>query len=224
MRRVAKKVVELVRENGLLRLPRIIAYGLTEVFYERRLGIRTLDYLDRDELGLSNAKKSFYAPTPYREFRRAMGFLSIREGVDVFLDYGSGMGRVVTMAAMHPFRRVIGVEISERLNRIAEENIRRVRKKLKCKDIELITIDATQFEVPPDVTVIYLYNPFRGVHLQRVFENIQCSLQRSPRELSLVFKNPIYFEELADRFPWLVPCHEFLCLTRHRCVIYKSKL
>jgi tRNA G46 methylase TrmB len=56
---------------------------------------------------------------------------------DVFVDVGSGMGRVVLQAARYSFRKVIGVEISETLHGIAWENIDRNRQRLRCGDIEL---------------------------------------------------------------------------------------
>jgi tRNA G46 methylase TrmB len=88
-----------------------------------------------------------YAPTDYRSFHRVMRYIGIRER-DVFLDYGSGLGRVLLMAAQYPFRRVLGVELSARLNEPARQNVACWRGKLRCRNIELIQADATVF-VPP---------------------------------------------------------------------------
>ena len=37
---------------------------------------------------------------------------------------------------------------------MARENIDRMRAKLRCKNVELVTIDATQWEIPDDLTHI----------------------------------------------------------------------
>src|SRR5215218_10190886 len=46
---------------------------------------------------------------------------------DVFVDLGCGKGRVLYMAARRPFKRVIGIEWSERFSRIARVNLDRNR-------------------------------------------------------------------------------------------------
>jgi predicted RNA methylase len=51
-----------------------------------------------------------YMPIPYRHLARMLSKVDMREDC-VFLDYGSGMGRVATVAATYPIRRVIGVEL-----------------------------------------------------------------------------------------------------------------
>ena len=42
---------------------------------------------------------------------------------DVFLDLGAGKGRMLLAASRYPFRRVIGVELSDRLAAIARSNV-----------------------------------------------------------------------------------------------------
>lgn len=49
--------------------------------------------------------------------------LDIRGAAEVFLDYGSGKGRALIMAAQYPFRRILGVEFSPQLSLIASQNI-----------------------------------------------------------------------------------------------------
>lgn len=41
----------------------------------------------------------------------------------MFLDLGSGKGRMVLSAARFPFRRIIGVELSNDLTAIARRNV-----------------------------------------------------------------------------------------------------
>ena len=60
---------------------------------------------------------------------------------DVFVDFGSGKGRVVYQGARYPFARVVGVEISEDMNRVARENVERMRAQLRSREVELVTSD-----------------------------------------------------------------------------------
>jgi Histone methylation protein DOT1 len=117
---------------------------------------------------------------------------------DVFVDIGSGKGRVVCQAAQYPFRRVLGVEVSERLNEIARQNVDRILPRLACKHVELITEDAARFDIPDDVTVVYLYYPFTGETFSSVVDKLIASLDRRPRRLTVIYACPRRGEALVD--------------------------
>jgi SAM-dependent methyltransferase len=221
--RVTGRILRLLRSvRSPQAVGRLAAYAVTEAWYEWRLRIHTLGYLTREELGVADRSVGYYAPTAYWDFRRAMRRLAVRPGEDVFLDVGSGMGRVVVMAALHPFRRVVGVELSERLTDVARRNVAQVQGRLACRDVTLVAADATAWEIPGDVTEVYLYNPFRRELLRRLFENLRRSLAGAPRELRVVYKNPVYFEQDVGAVPWLEPIDGFTCLTGHRCTLYRA--
>jgi SAM-dependent methyltransferase len=109
----------------------------------------------------------------------------------VFLDVGCGMGRAVLMAAAgYPFRRVIGVELSTQLVEIAQDNLDRCRARLRCKDVVVVNADAVNYEIPDDVTVVFLYNTVRGATFAAVIQNVLDSYDRSPRMLRILYANP----------------------------------
>src|SRR6185295_14589464 len=99
----------------------------------------------------------------------------------VFLDYGAGMGRAMILAATYPFRRVLGVDIVPELTAIARENFERCRAKLRCQDLVITTSDATQYQIPSDVTVIYIANAFNGGVLATVLRNIRALAAAAPK-------------------------------------------
>lgn len=75
------------------------------------------------------------------------------------------MGRALFMAMEFPFRTVIGVEFSPVLHDKAKENARRYHSHTrKCKQLELLCMDASRFDIPPEPLIIYMYNPFRGAY------------------------------------------------------------
>jgi len=152
-----------------------------------------------------------------------MRHVDIREQ-DVFLDYGSGLGRVLLMAAQYPFRRVLGVELSARLNERARRNVACCRGKLRCTDIEVIQADASAFVPPSDVSIMYLYSPFGPAILPRVLDNIHQSLEARPRELLLICKNPKYFEIEAARRNWLWKQSQPAGLFPHTYVFHRAAL
>jgi SAM-dependent methyltransferase len=117
---------------------------------------------------------------------------------DVFVDIGSGKGRVLIQASRYPFARVIGVEISEELNAVAEANLGRQQSKRAAGSIELVTADATAWEVPDDLTVAYLYYPFVGDTFRKVIDNLVASLERAPRRLRLIYGLPEMEDYVLD--------------------------
>jgi SAM-dependent methyltransferase len=121
----------------------------------------------------------------------ARGLRGCRVGrKDAFLDYGSGKGRVLLQAARLPFGRVIGLELDESDCEIARSNARIAAQRRRCSRIEVITADATSWTVPDDVTFIYMFNPFRGAAFSAMLERVGESLDRRPRQLTLIYANP----------------------------------
>jgi SAM-dependent methyltransferase len=191
-----------VRSRGVREAQRFVWYRLYEELQEKRLGIRTTGIVTSQELRHESPELLEYAPSPYHALRYCLAQLAVRTGEDALLDYGCGMGRAVVLAATKPFRRVVGVEISPALAAVASENVRRARKRLKC-EVHLEVADATTYPVPDDITVVHLFNPFTGDTLARTVGNIQESLRRKPRDLTIVFGNPVWFEEMFGGEKWL---------------------
>jgi SAM-dependent methyltransferase/peroxiredoxin len=115
---------------------------------------------------------------------------------DVLVDFGCGKGRVICEAARRPFGRVIGVEISQRLLDVARENVDRNRQRFRCQNIDLVKADATEWQIPDDMTVAYLYHPFAGAVFHRVIDNIVQSIRRNPRRVRLVYVGPVLEQEI----------------------------
>lgn len=143
------------------------------------------------ELGLAHEHRVDHVPSFWRTLRRILPEREVT-GEDVFLDLGSGMGRAVFLAARdYAFRRVIGVEIAAPLHEIARRNLARNRHRLRCRDVELVNADVLAYRIPDDVTVVYLYNPFRGPVFAHVVDELCRSLDRRPRPLRVIYLNPV---------------------------------
>jgi len=153
--------------------------------------LSTSRHVSLQSYGLGGSGRVDYAPSGWLFLRRMMrGLTPTHE--DVFIDLGSGMGRMVNMAARrYPFKRVIGVEISQDLNAIAMENARRLHDSFRCKDVQFVTADATTYEVPDDVTFVYFFNPFVDEAFNTVLGNLCRSLDRRPRRLHILYANPV---------------------------------
>ena len=74
-----------------------------------------------------------YEATSFGKFSRAMEILAPRYEGFTFVDLGSGKGRVLLLAALRPFRRVIGVEISASLHTRAQANVEALRGAIRVR-------------------------------------------------------------------------------------------
>lgn len=158
---------------------------------ERHEGIATQGHFEPEELGFTSEHRTRYQPSNWLVLRRILPPREVGAD-DVFIDLGSGMGRVVFQAAKaYEFRRVIGVELSEQLHAIAEENLVRNRPRLRCRDIHLVASDVLEYEIPEDVTVVYLFNPFTGPVFQDVVDRLVASVANNPRPLRVIYFHPV---------------------------------
>jgi hypothetical protein len=134
-----------------------------------------------------------YWPTPTEVVRGTLSALTIRYEDFVFVDFGSGKGRVLLQASDFPFRRIIGVEFSSELHNIAVSNIKRYKNdRQKCREIESVCMDFTHFEIPREPLVAFLYNPSSEAIMATLANNMARSLIENPRKLWVIYVTPTY--------------------------------
>ena len=204
---IADAVRELLfrMRGGPLRFWRWIKDRRDDQRRDKQFGIVSAGSRELQDSGLYRPEYVRYQPASYRDLREMFDSIPITRK-DVFLDFGSGMGRGVCVAATYPFGSVIGIDIAPELCAIARQNIERLRPKLRCSDVEIVNGNALEFEVPAKVSVIYFFNPFRGAILSTVLGNVAESLRGSPRKVRLLFYGTVStaeFREEAAKHEWL---------------------
>jgi SAM-dependent methyltransferase len=131
-----------------------------------------------------------------------------------FVDFGCGKGRVLLIASGFKFRKIVGLELAPQLADIAKRNVERYRSSdQKCFDIEVMTADATDYELGPDPQVLYFFSPFTLRLMSQILENIEASVRRSPRDLLILFSGM-----MAKRDNCFGPRPQFERLRRDRYV------
>jgi predicted RNA methylase len=161
---------------------------------DRALGIETSARVDLADLGLAHPERVGYEAGSWLDLPRILRRGEARD--EVFLDLGAGKGRALLMASLYPFRRIVGVELSSGIAAVALRNIERFRPRTRCADIDLVVADAVDYRVPDDVTVVYLFNPFRGRTFDAAIRNLIASIDRNPRTVRLIYRNAMYEDRL----------------------------
>lgn len=145
-------------------------------------------------------------PSSWRNLPSALRHIPISDD-DVFLDLGSGKGRVVLQAAKQPLNRVIGVELSSELHAVAQENLQAVHTKLRCQDVELLQADITTYRIPDDVSVVYAYNPVRGGGLRPLPAAPNRHDLAPPALVDARHRDQHLGGKTRIRLPVLIPCN-----------------
>ena len=174
-----------------------------DLFYDWYFNVTTATSIKLSEMGINvSSSNKDYVPISYFAIFSMLNRVPIEPKKISFLDYGSGKGRALAAAASKPFQKVAGVEFADKLCSISRENIASMRNK-KSKLINIHHMDATKFDVPDDVNVVYFFNPFAGIVLENVINNIKSSLNRKPRKLYIIFINDDQFMLIIKNQKWL---------------------
>jgi SAM-dependent methyltransferase len=173
-------------------------YGDMEFDWDYRVNTTSAAVGWRDRLlGVFHSE---YQPTEPAAFHEMLGGLqkTLTEGGTsglrdfTFVDLGSGKGRTLLMASDYPFRRIVGVELLPALDQIARENLRNYNSESqKCFVLESICANAAEFTFPAEPLVVYLFNPFPEAVLRKVMANLQRSLRDHPRQVYVLYHNPL---------------------------------
>lgn len=201
-----RTMMHVIRTHGVREVPRIIAEtmeGRLNRRFDRIHGVDTGAYaaLSRLSFGMEEQRLCRdYRATPVRTLRALLSGLP-REVISssTFVDFGSGKGRALLVAADFPFRRIVGVEFSAELHRIAEHNLRVYQGcTQRCFTLSSVHARAEEFAVPDGNLVLYFYNPFEEEILARVLSNTVRAWRRSPRAIHLLFFH-VRFRPLVQR-------------------------
>ncbi len=163
--------------------------------FDRRFAVNTSGKVDLQDLNINSPNLSYgvsYESTPPEIFKRMVDSLPIKHEEFSFVDVGSGKGKVLLMASELPFKKIIGIEFSSELHRIAQQNVSAYQSpNQRCKTFECICVDASECPIPSDPLVFFFYHPFDDKVMRRVLTNIESSLKDHPRRMFILYYNPV---------------------------------
>ncbi len=153
---------------------------------ERRQGVDFSIIVDPEDVGLNpqDAQRSF--PSAGKYLRKALKNLPI-SGKDTIIDIGCGKGSAMRVLMDFPFSRVDGVEIAEEIAAVARANFSKLG--IPASRCTVFTGDACGFKELNAYNYIYFYNPFSPRIMTQCVENICCSLEQSPRAMTIIYNH-----------------------------------
>jgi SAM-dependent methyltransferase len=132
-----------------------------------------------------------YAGSQPSIIRRALAALG-DIGDYTFADLGCGKGRVTIVASEFPFRRIMGIELSPDLTRIARTNAATVTHNFPHRtQIDIFETNAVDFPFPDGKLVVFLYHSFGRKLLAGLIERLESRLSSGLLHLFFVYCNPV---------------------------------
>ncbi len=145
----------------------------------------------------------FYVATTASLIYEILNSLALPPDVFAFVDMGSGKGRALLVASEFAFAKIVGIELSPHLHRIAKDNIRRYSPdSQQCTQFEPHCMDVVDYDYGPEPPVLFLFDPFGRETLTRVVANLEASLRENPREAYVAYVYP-QFEDVLQASPVL---------------------
>jgi hypothetical protein len=140
-----------------------------------------------DDVGRGNG---VYRVTWEALIQRAIARLGIDYSRYAFVDYGSGKGKAMFVAADYPFKRIIGVEYAPQLHQIARRNCESYRSAARqCLDLEAVCGDVLDYTLPAGPVVCFMCNPFDEATLRSVFEAWRDRCAAGERDIRILYLN-----------------------------------
>lgn len=205
----SRQPVSTARGRGWLSEVKRTVYAWSERWGDWRLGIDTRGFEIPADFGADAEGCHSYLGLSYPALHRLLRHAPLRgDGGDVFVDIGSGLGRVVLQAAATlPLARAIGLEYSPGLHRRAQANLERARSRLRCREVQLVQGDARHYAIPDDASLVFFFMPFSAEILGPVLDGIRRSLQVAPRPLTILYVYPtdgaVPLHVMVAQRPWL---------------------
>lgn len=186
-----RKVFRNIRKVGLVTTVR---YVVSDLLFDLRYQIDTINTEQLENLEIASPNKAYgvyYEGTNAYIFQKMISHVELEPSQVTFVDFGSGKGKAMFMAAERGFRKVIGVEFSIELVEICRKNLEVFKAKSKSKtEFEILHMDASEYEIPADANLLFFSNPFNEALTNKVIGNILRSYDRNPRETWVVHLYP----------------------------------
>ena len=191
---IYSRVFNKVRQEGFIKLLQGGVTYLYDLYYDYKFGLDTYSWVSKDKLEVEDSINEHavkYQATRALSLIRLFKKLKIPDD-KVFIDIGSGKGRVLLIAAEFGIKEVRGIEFSPVLCKIAEKNISIYKEKTKSKTaFKIINFDAGEYVFLDDGYVYFMYNPFDEFILKKVLQHISESLVRNKRKILIIYAYPV---------------------------------
>ena len=227
-----------LRMFGVLRtLGDIIGYlftGPPRDRFDRRYGVQTAGNVDpaaagvTDSAALTDAIR--YVPISEQVMRHVLGNAArIADPAGLsFVDLGCGKGRALVMASWHPFRSILGVELSPQHAELAQHNLagylaRPRHGKVRCASVTVACGNALHCDLPAGDLLIFMYRPFKGQVFQGVLDRLHQRHEQTGDRVLIAYVCPVE-RRMLERHPGFARLDDYqVIVDEHRWSLWEAR-
>lgn len=172
-----------------------------EIRGERRYGIITSKPAELSTLTITDgdlAQSSRYEAVNYFILEALLNKLRTLTNETSFTDLGCGKGRALVVAAHYGFTRISGVDFAEEVCNIAEIHLQALQKQFPKLEYRLQCRNVLDYDIRPDESVFFLFNPFSDEIISHILEKINVSLAQHPRIVYFLYASPKYIDTFFE--------------------------
>jgi len=152
--------------------------------WDLKYGVDTsgqIDLINVDVVGTNKTGGTAVVSTSPRSYAFLSAFFPANWAEYTFVDVGCGKGRVMLLAALQGFNRIIGIEFASVVAGLAEQNLARFSGR-KPAEWRVINADATTIDLPLGAPLlIYCFNPFDAEIWERFIPVIRNAASQSKK-------------------------------------------
>ena len=156
-------------------------------------GLDFLSVVNTEESGLDPNLSYNSSPSSSRFLKEVFSDFNFSPNSSI-IDIGCGKGSAMRTMLKYPFVKIDGIEFSSHVANIAIRNF----KRLRANRSQVFMGDATKFDGYDAYNFVYFFNPFSAVVMAEVMERLVQSVQRSDRELVIMYLNPTCDEVIMN--------------------------
>lgn len=137
---------------------------------------------------------SIYQGANYFLLEKAFTYLQEESNTGNFVDYGCGKGRALAVAAHYGFKVIKGIDFATALCAKANENINGIKEYYPETSFSIFCEDAVAYHIEKTDKIFFFFNPFDETVMLAVIKNLLASLRGFPREVFVIYINPLHKE------------------------------
>ena len=157
--------------------------------------VRGLDFetlMTSEQAGLNPVESHNSTPSGNHFLKKVLSLHGITSNHSI-IDLGCGKGSAMRLMRKFPFKRITGLELSNKVASIAAQNFDRLgdtRCEVKC-------MDAREFHDYSLYSHLYFYNPFPQQIMEQVMNNLMHSLS-AKQDFTIIYCNPVCHETVIE--------------------------
>lgn len=198
-----KNISQHIAYKGLPVFIKSKAYDYYQKYRLKQLGIYHAPVTGDKSLTSSkavNKDAEENMPSSFYEMAEGLGQTGLKNKDVSLIDIGCGEGRILNFGMLLNFKEVFGIELDETAYKKAIENCEKMKSKGYTTAFHIEHMDAALYDLPQNINVVYLFNPFREKTMESIVEKVVAQVNKFKTPIYVIYCVPVWVK-VFEQFP-----------------------